>query len=145
MSLGINPESIEYKRKQSRNNKYLKELREKITPAELKMKNILDELGYDYIFQKGFFGARYHCIIDFYLPRPYGLCIEIDGGYHNNPDQIIKDKRREKFLRYIRRFNLLRLSNEYVLNEDVETIRMFLDEVMSKCFGTAENYTFKEN
>ena len=144
MSLGINLHSEEYKRKQSRNNKYLIELRNKATPAELKMIDVLDELGYDYIFQKGFFGAKYHCIVDFYLPKPYGLCIEVDGKYHNNVGQLIKDKRREKFLRYIRRFNLLRINNEYVLNEDLETIGALLDDVTSKCFGTAKTYTFKE-
>ena len=52
---------------QKRNKIYLDELRANATKAELKFKEILDKINVKYIFQKGFFGDRYHCIVDFYL------------------------------------------------------------------------------
>jgi hypothetical protein len=35
-----------------------------------------------YMFQKGFIQGKYYCIVDFYLPKPYNICIEIDGKYN---------------------------------------------------------------
>ena len=37
------------------------------------------------------FGVCY--IMDFYLPD-YGICIEVDGDYHNTFEQLVKDKER---------------------------------------------------
>jgi very-short-patch-repair endonuclease len=96
---------------QKRNKEYLDKLRKKATKAEVEFKKILDELNVYYIFQKGFFGDRYHCIVDFYLPKPKKLCIEIDGEYHLKKDQIIKDERKRKFLVGVRGFKLLRFKN----------------------------------
>lgn len=87
-------------------------LEKRATKSELIFKQKLDNLGVNYLFQKGFIAKDYFCIVDFYLPRPHKLCIEIDGGYHNTPEQILKDERRTRYLQCSRRFKVLRLTNE---------------------------------
>jgi len=101
-----------YKNQQQLNNKYLKELRQKQTRAEKIMQDILDEIGIRYIFQKGFIGKKFHCIVDFYIPSPRKMCIEVDGGYHFTEEQIKKDKFREYYLTEIRKFKMFRVKNE---------------------------------
>lgn len=51
-------------------------------------------------------------IVDFYLPV-LNLIVEIDGGYHNNPDQIQKDKHRSFVLRMMG-YHLIRITNDEV-------------------------------
>ena len=54
---------------------------------------ILDELQIKYIQQKGFLvNHDTFIIVDFYLCRPYKICIEIDGSYHTRSDMQYKDK-----------------------------------------------------
>jgi len=81
----------------SNNSKYARKLRNNPTPAE---DNFLSKIvGLDLgnvMFQKGFLAKGMHCIVDFYLPK-YKLCIEIDGGYHNRPEQIKKTDRSANF------------------------------------------------
>jgi very-short-patch-repair endonuclease len=86
-------------------------LREKATFSEIRIQNLLESIGVRYIFQKGFIQGNYYCIVDFYLPN-YKLCIEVDGLYHSNQDQIIKDKVRDRYLVNDRHFKVLRITNE---------------------------------
>lgn len=96
-------------------------LKRKITPAELKFKSYLDELGIEYCFQKAITirklsGFR---VVDFYIPRAK-LVFEIDGGYHNNINQEIKDaKRIDEIHRRRPRLLFVRFSNNEVLKEPV--------------------------
>ena len=125
----MNRPNKEINEMQRRNKMYLDELRARATKAELKFKGVLDEIKVKYIFQKGFFGDRYHCIVDFYLPRPYKICIEIDGEYHSDKEQKIKDERKDRFLIGVRGFHVLRLKNKEVLNGEIESsfMRGYLD------------------
>jgi very-short-patch-repair endonuclease len=75
-----------------------KRLIENATPSELIFKKRLDDLGIKYIFQKGFIAGKNFCIVDFYLPKPYKLAIEIDGDSHNLPGQIKRDSNKEWYL-----------------------------------------------
>lgn len=90
-----------------------KSLRQFATPEELYLKELLDALNVDYIFQKGFLSGDFFCIVDFYLPK-YKLCIEIDGGYHTTEKQKKRDWAKDKYLKETRRFRVLRLTNEEV-------------------------------
>src|ERR1700752_2662790 len=85
--------------KQSNNHKYKKELIKKATKSELIFKDRLKKAGIRFIFQKGFIAKNYHCIVDFYLPKPYKICIEIDGGYHDTEQQKKKDYSKDLYLK----------------------------------------------
>jgi very-short-patch-repair endonuclease len=49
-------------------------------------------------------------IVDFYC-KPLKLVIEIDGSYHNETDQMIKDKKRQQLLQEMD-LNFLRFSEQ---------------------------------
>lgn len=101
---------------QSELSKYREVLRRRATPAEIRLKCLLDELGERYLFQKGFFNKTKFYIVDFYLPKRRKLCLEVDGGYHDLNRRY--DSERERFLRDERGFRLLRVSNELVFDID---------------------------
>lgn len=81
------------------------------TLSESRVEQLLKEIGEDYIPQKGFLNGSTHYIVDFYLPRPRELCIEVDGGYHANPSQTEYDRQRDMFLSLIRGLKVVRITN----------------------------------
>lgn len=58
-------------------------------------------------------------IVDFYC-KPLNLVIEVDGGYHNEPMQVIKDTERQQILESMN-LNFLRFSNQQV-RKDIEMV-----------------------
>lgn len=58
-------------------------------------------------------------IVDFYC-KPLNLAIEVDGEYHNEPAQIIKDKERQQILESLS-LNFLRFSEQQV-RKDMEMV-----------------------
>lgn len=70
----------------------------KATYHELVFKDKLDSAGIKYTFQKMFIRDYYKCIVDFYIHKPYKICIEIDGEYHSNIDVKHKDAIKDNFL-----------------------------------------------
>ena len=67
---------------------------------------------------------RQHIIGDFivdFVSLRSKLVIEVDGGYHNNPEQKEADELRSKFLNEIG-FKVLRFTNEEVLQDTNKTI-----------------------
>ena len=58
-------------------------------------------------------------IVDFYAPEQQ-LIIEVDGGYHDVPEQVLLDEARAERLETMG-YNILRFTNEEVLN-DIETV-----------------------
>lgn len=93
------------------------------TNAELYVQSLLDELGEDYKAQKGFLSGTTHYIVDFYLPHPKRLCLEVDGGYHSDSAQMAYDARRDKFLREVRGFRVLRITNEDAFALDAKALK----------------------
>jgi very-short-patch-repair endonuclease len=116
----------EQKLRQDRNNKFRKILISRPTKAELAFKDILDELKIRYLFQKGFFKGKYHCIVDFYIPSPFKVCIEIDGEYHHSPDIVRKDRMKNYYLEEFRGFKVLRFNNSEVLSNKDEVIKKII-------------------
>ena len=86
------------------------DLKDRKTPAESQFEQFLNTYKIKYEFQKVIRSQKQHYIVDFYLPE-YHAVIEIDGQYHDDPDQKIKDKsrsanlRRNKIVARIIRFN----------------------------------------
>lgn len=87
------------------------------TPSEVIVKNILHAIKrLAYSFQKPFIICDQLYFADFYLPDHKSI-IEVDGGYHNNPDQIIKDCSRSAFLNSAK-IRMYRISNEEASDTD---------------------------
>ena|SRR4249919_1601201 len=93
-------------------------LRCNATPSELIFKQRLEDAGIRFFFQKGFLAGDFYCIVDFYLPKPHKLAIEIDGPYHDQPDQQKKDWARTKYLNK-RKVKVIRIKNEDVMSFDL--------------------------
>ena len=108
--------------KQSNNSKYRLSLVKKATESELIFKKRLEDANINFLFQKGFIKGNFHCIVDFYLPKPHKICIEIDGGYHNTDEQIIKDKNKDAYL-ISRGFRVIRIYNNYVNAFDLNKLK----------------------
>ncbi len=103
----------------------LKQLKDKATVSELSFKARLDKTGIKYIFQKGFIAGDGYYIVDFYLPKPYKICIEIDGGYHSTQQQIDYDTRKDRYLSN-RGFKVIRILNENVELFELETLNSLI-------------------
>lgn len=81
-------------RNQQEDNKYRSYLRNNPSKEECIVKRKLDQLKVKYIFQKGFYNGNKHCIVNFYLPKPLRVCIEI---YGDNQEKL-KSKGNDKYL-----------------------------------------------
>ena len=101
------------------------ELKDRATPAEKQFKKILNSIHIAYDFQRIIRSKKQHYIVDFYLPE-YHVVIEIDGGYHDNPEQIKKDEQRAKNLQANKIVaRVLRFTNDEVL-KDIHTAKRAL-------------------
>lgn len=88
------------------------------TGAEIAFRNLLKKSSLKFIEQKGWILGNGFYISDFYIPRPHKICIEIDGGYHNNPAQIARDFLKDNYLKKDRGFRgVIRFKNEQVFCE----------------------------
>lgn len=68
------------------------------TNTEVIFKEFLEEFKIPFRFQKGIITSKKQSsvrIMDFYVPR-LKIIFEIDGEYHNNTNQQIKDFEREQ-------------------------------------------------
>lgn len=104
-------------RKQKRQlaEKYVRELTERATPAEIALKEIFERHGIRYEFQKALIKRKDFYIVDFFL-KDYATVVEVDGGYHFTPEQEAKDaKRTEAILRKDRFARVVRLTNDEIL------------------------------
>ncbi len=88
---------------------------------------LLEELKIKFIFQKAFIKGDYYCIVDFYLPRPYKLCIEVDGGYHFSDEMRKKDAAKNAYLKS-RNLKVLRLSNDVVKHISADSLLMLINK-----------------
>lgn len=105
-----------FKSKQKVSAQRVKQLRNNCTPEEALVRKYLLGKGIKHVFQKGFIKGNCFCIVDFYLPKPYKLCIEIDGPYHRTPEQRKKDSYKDYYLMKTRGFRVLRIVNGDVHN-----------------------------
>lgn len=78
-------------------SKYADRLIKRATPAELHFLGLLKESGILFKQSKIVYTAKSFYIVDFYISRK-SLCVELDGDYHNTPEQKAKDLQRDKYL-----------------------------------------------
>lgn len=119
---------ITFKDKQKTLFERIKRLRNNPTNSETIFKEKLEIAGIDFVFQKSFIKDNYYCIVDFYLPKPYKICIEIDGEYHFNEPQKVKDGRKDEYLKS-RNFKVLRITNEVAETFDSERIFDYINSL----------------
>ncbi|GAI06467.1 unnamed protein product [marine sediment metagenome] len=105
--------------------KYAKENRKKPTPAEKQLKKLL--LCWHIKFRTQRMMDFY--IVDFLIPERW-LIVELDGKYHNNPQQRSYDKRRNEYLQK-KGFSILRFWNEKVFKQP-ESIKQSILNVLLK-------------
>lgn len=98
---------------------YAKELRRKPTEAERALWQMLKGKSLGVSVKRQYVILDF--IADFYIPEQQ-LIIEVDGGYHNSPDQITLDESREKRLRNVG-YNILRFTNEEVLADTERVVK----------------------
>lgn len=115
-------------RLQEKAEEFRADLIKKQTPSEARFKIILKELDIKYEFQKIFYTENSFYIADFYLSN-YNIVIEIDGEYHNTPEQKSKDsKRTAKLIEDID--DVYRIKNETVTN--IELTKRIVKEFLVK-------------
>ena len=91
-------------------------MRDNATPAERVLREILNQLGVEYIEQYVVEWSKgRHFIVDFYLVE-YGLGIEVDGLFHLFKDQAEYDKVRTAILSE-HGITIKRILNSYILGE----------------------------
>lgn len=96
--------------------------RRKPTKAELKFKKDLLRMKIKFRSQRPIDWY----IADFILPK-WMIVVEIDGEYHQDKDQVVKDRIRQKYIEK-QGFKVYRLTNEQVFNSDYEAFLAWLDE-----------------
>lgn len=111
---------MEYKDIQRNNSKYRSKLIVRATKEELIFKKHLEDNNIRFIFQKGFL-LPFHRIVDFYIPVRK-IIIEIDGGYHKNPAERMRDRWKDKRFLEERGMKTIRINNEDVLNYNLSTL-----------------------
>jgi len=95
---------------------YKEELIKKATKAEKVAKVCIKETGAKFTFQHVIFCNNTFYIVDFFFPLKR-LVIEIDGGYHNEEEQIKKDIIRTSHLKELG-IEVVRYTNEEVFDTD---------------------------
>ena len=103
-------------------------LRNRATQAEWNFKGKLEALKIPFKFQRAFIKKGGFVIVDFYIPRKK-LVIEIDGGYHNTPEQKGKDTWKERYLLDNYGIQTIRFSNEQAGVISVEELLNTLKEM----------------
>lgn len=107
--------------KQSSAAKYRKKLRKNPTLWEKKAFAALKVHFPQTIFQKTFFTKTGFYIVDFLVPIPYNVIIEIDGKHHYKGEALKKDRIRTEYLESIG-YVLVRVKNSEVGSIDFKTL-----------------------
>jgi len=110
---------------------YAEENRKKLTPAAKHFKKLLEKSGVRFKSEKMIPKPPTFILVDFYIPDR-NLCIELDGGYHTDPEQRAKDIERDKYLE-VRGYNNWRMTND-------EALALSQDDIVAKI----ESFSKKE-
>lgn len=131
------------KRLKDKAEDFRSDLIKKQTRSEARMKVVLKELNVKYEFQKIFYTEKSFYIVDFYLPE-YNVVIEVDGGYHNDKEQKVKDNNRT--LKLTEDINhVYRIKNESVDNIEIAKgiVGRFIVKAKEKLINERVNTHFK--
>lgn len=104
-------------------SQYCEDLRKRATKSEKIFKKMLKDCKIVHVFQKVIPNNHTFYIVDFFIPDK-NLCIELDGGYHDDPDQKAKDIARDAYLISKGYYNW-RLTNE-------EAVKLSKEQIIEK-------------
>lgn len=107
---------------------YVEQNKANATDGEKAMKDVLEKNCIAFEFQKPCLVCGKSYIMDFFLPN-YGVCIEVDGGYHDTQEQLIKDREKTNRLA-MTGILVVRFTNEEAL--DRRKVKYFIDNVLSQ-------------
>lgn len=110
-------------------SKFRRSNKKKFTLHENYCKDKLEESSLYAIPQKGFFVGKSFRIVDFYMPKPFRIAIEVDGEYHNK--QKYKDYMNDCYLNE-RGIGVLRIKNENLKEFDFIKFRLNLNLFQKK-------------
>ena len=128
--------------KHSLKDKYRKELSEKTTPMERKAEGYLRQLGISHRSQVGISNGPSFYIMDFHLPKPYRINLEIDGGYHRR--QVAYDRKRDHFMTMMRR-RVVRITNEEMEKMSLNEFNIVLEKArQTPIVTTREMHCYKQ-
>jgi very-short-patch-repair endonuclease len=117
-------------------------LKENATQSELIVKGLLltlkSKIG-KAMFQKGFIAGNGYCICDFYIPK-YGICIEIDGGYHTSEKQMNIDSYKNRYLTIERKMRVFRITNKECHDLTEKTLFKMLMDTPLKSVSYSPQY-----
>jgi very-short-patch-repair endonuclease len=102
------------------------QLRKKMTESESKLWAFLKEQPFGYKFRRQHPIHIY--VLDFYCHK-LKISIEVDGGYHNSKEQIVKDLKRSRYLESMT-ITEFRFTNAEVLN-DFEDLKNKLKDIIN--------------
>lgn len=102
----------------------------KKTFAVKTIEKALDRIGLPYIMEYPIVvkksaqnsGAPKLYLADFYIPPPFKLIIEVDGGYHNEESRIQYDDQRDRSVSAKGTGNTIRIKNEDALRKDFDLL-----------------------
>lgn len=89
-----------------------------------------------------YFNENKKFIMDFYSIK-YLCCIEIDGEYHENPQQQSKDRKREGRMRMAGIYTV-RVDNKRLLDNPSETLKYIKTQIKKKKFTKRERAWIKK-
>lgn len=108
--------------------KFREDLLQRQTPSEIECGKILKSLNIRFSKQQiiHYSKGKFY-IMDFYIPAEK-LCIEIDGKYHGELEQIKKDINRERNLTKMKIYTI-RFTNEEVFKENFvkDKLRLYIN------------------
>lgn len=116
-----------FKDKQRKSEVYAKELKRKKTDSERKFERLLNKTGFKYSCQRPFIAGEAFYICDYVLKEPISIVFEIDGGYHNTPEQSAKDHQKDEYLR-ARKFNVVRITNQRAGTLTLEELMQIIEK-----------------
>lgn len=88
-----------------------RQLRRSMTPHERLIQNLLRKLSVAFSAQHGFIDGGTIYVVDFFLPDPLNLVIEVDGVSHESVKQRKKDATRDGFFAG-NHFRVIRITND---------------------------------
>ena len=101
---------------------YARRMRKAPTPAEAALWQILRKSKFKFHRQKIMFGW----IVDFWCPSR-SLVVEVDGGYHFEPEQLSYDRRRDRIIGERLQVRIIRVTNEDILKRPEETAKAIFE------------------
>jgi len=127
-------QNLQHKRKQIHDYfDWVKSLPCNPTPAEKEAIALFkaDKMLKDFIFQVPiYFNEKKKFIMDFFSVK-YLTCIEIDGEYHYNKPQYVKDYKRFRRMR-MKGIRTIRIKNENILTYPAETIKQLKQSLLKQ-------------